>query len=137
MTLQIFIPAAPVPKGSSKMNYSFAKKRLIVAPDNGAKQAAFKNTAMPYFNQLMAGRKKLTGAVAVRATFYIQRPESVTRRLPCVKPDLDKYLRMLLDTCTERVWVDDGQVVKIDAVKEYATAQQPCGVDLKISEVEQ
>lgn len=136
MTIHLFIPAKPTPKGSTKLKYSYAKKRLIVAPDNGKAQQTFEDIATPYFNQAMAGKKKMTGAISLRARFYVQRPVSVTRRLPCVKPDLDKYLRMVLDVCTDRVWDDDGQVIAIDAAKEYTDVDQPCGVDLKISEVD-
>lgn len=133
--IRFFIPAAPTPKGSAKLKYSFRRKGMIVVPDNGEKQASFKAIALPVLNQAMAGKARLGGNVALKARYYVPRPVSVYRARPNVKPDLDKLLRMLLDVCTEAgVWNDDGQVVNIDAAKYYADDEHAIGVHVWIRE---
>lgn len=131
--ISLTIPAVPVPKGSTKMRH--VRGKLIVVPDNGEAQANFRNTAMPYINQAMAGKKLMTGPVALMARFYVPRPETVDRALPCVKPDLDKYTRCLCDVLTDRVWVDDGQVVDLDVKKLYASHEHTVGVVVMVMEV--
>ncbi len=141
MALRMFIPAAPVPKGSAKAFKHYRTGRIIVTQDNRGKQKTFQSIATPVINQAMTERAQMQGAVSVQARFYVPRPKTVTRKLPSVKPDLDKFLRMILDALSPQrgkggVWVDDGQVVSIVATKEYATADQPVGVDVMIQEVE-
>ncbi|MGH7347333.1 MAG: RusA family crossover junction endodeoxyribonuclease [Candidatus Rokuibacteriota bacterium] len=47
-----------------------------------------------------------------------------------MKPDLDKLVRAVLDACTALAFVDDGQVVALNAGKEYGNA---AGLDLSWS----
>lgn len=61
--------------------------------------------------------------VAVQIMVFVPRPKTVKRQLPCVKPDLDKMVRAILDSMKDAgVFADDGQVVKIWALKQYADA---------------
>lgn len=68
-------------------------------------------------------------AVSVQIVLYVPRPPSVPvrkRALPSVKPDLDKMIRAILDAMKDAlVYKDDGQVVKIWAIKQYAVAGVP------------
>lgn len=67
----------------------------------------------------------LTGPVHVDVVFYLPRPASAprSRRLPHVRPDLDKLVRAVLDALGSRtgagVFGDDGQVVTVSAAKQY------------------
>jgi hypothetical protein len=67
-----------------------------------------------------AGAKPIEGAIAIEATFRVRRPKTVKRDLPTVAPDLDKYLRGLLDALTGICYIDDSQVVDIKAKKVYS-----------------
>jgi len=72
-----------------------------------------------------------TGPVAVELEFSLPQPKSVpthrgrgkkrapVRSWPVSRPDLDKFVRAVLDALTLVVWVDDSQVVSIRASKEY------------------
>lgn len=73
------------------------------------------------------------GAWRCSMTFRVRRPASVKRASPTVMPDLDKYIRAILDALTGRVWIDDGQVVALTASKRYA--QEP-GCTIVVSRVE-
>jgi Holliday junction resolvase RusA-like endonuclease len=52
--------------------------------------------------------------------------------MPTVPPDLDKLIRAVLDGLTGVAYKDDGQVVKITAVKIYG---QKLGVQIGIMEI--
>lgn len=81
------------------------------------------------------------GACAVQIQFLVVRPASVSvakRPHPSVKPDLDKMIRATLDAMKEAgVYKDDGQVVKIWAVKSYGgdDPQSAPGAFITVSEV--
>lgn len=63
----------------------------------------------------------ITKACSVQIQFLMPKPVSVKRSLPSVRPDLDKLIRGVLDALKEAgVYKDDGQVVKIWAIKIYA-----------------
>lgn len=66
----------------------------------------------------------LDGAVRVEATFVFERPKSVKREHPSVRPDVDKLARALLDGITDAatVWKDDSQVIRLDVAKRYGQA---------------
>jgi Holliday junction resolvase RusA-like endonuclease len=61
----------------------------------------------------------LTGAVEIYLHFGIEKPKTVNRSEPSVKPDLDKYIRAVLDGLTGTAYADDQQVTYIEARKSY------------------
>lgn len=75
-------------------------------------------------------KEPLTGAVMVDITFYrsIQKSSSKAAKTakltgkvkPTVKPDLDNYIKAVLDGLNGLAWVDDSQIVNISATKEYS-----------------
>jgi Holliday junction resolvase RusA-like endonuclease len=70
-------------------------------------------------NAELSGYKPVQGAVKVEIDFIFNRPKSVTREFPTVAPDLDKLTRAVLDGLTGVAYVDDAQVILIQAVKTY------------------
>jgi crossover junction endodeoxyribonuclease RusA len=65
----------------------------------------------------------LAGALSMSVTFVLPRPKSAPKRRiwPEVKPDLDKLVRALCDALTQcGAWVDDAQLIHLNAVKRYA-----------------
>jgi crossover junction endodeoxyribonuclease RusA len=77
-----------------------------------------------------AGCKPITDPIEITMKFRIKRPKSVKRNYPTVAPDLDKYVRAVNDGLTGVAFVDDSQVIKILATKEYADIP---GVDIEVS----
>jgi crossover junction endodeoxyribonuclease RusA len=63
--------------------------------------------------------RPLEGAVLVEATFSLRAPATGKRRLPHVRPDIDKLARALLDGLTGPAFADDGQVVRLVCSKRY------------------
>jgi Holliday junction resolvase RusA-like endonuclease len=72
--------------------------------------------------------KLIEGPVGIKLDFYMLKPRTVKRDMPTVPPDLDKLIRAVLDALTGIVYLDDAQVVEIQATKSYG---EP-GLDLQI-----
>ena len=75
------------------------------------------------------GVKPLDGGVGIEITFRVRRPKTVKRDFPTVAPDLDKYIRGVLDALTGIGYGDDSQVIYIKAEKVYSDM---AGADIKI-----
>ena len=84
-------------------------------------------------NQLPDNFSPMTGPLRMEATFRRVRPKSKKKSdiWPTTRPDLDNYLKLILDCMNSVVFVDDSQLVSITAVKSYG---EP-GIDIIIEEV--
>lgn len=75
-------------------------------------------------------------ALSLTVVFYCARPESVkNRKYPAKRPDLENYLKLILDAANKVLWADDAQIVEIWARKVY-TKRIPRQV-LLVSEMEE
>ena len=72
--------------------------------------------------------------VKLSVTFYVKKPRSVPKKAkyPTVRPDLDQYLKLLLDALAKYVYDDDAQIVAIEALKVYDSYPH---IKLRIEEV--
>jgi len=114
----------PVPQGSMKVINGH------ILHSQGSALAVWRSTIA--LSARFAGAKPMEGAVAIEATFRVRRPKTVKREYPSVAPDLDKYVRALLDSLTGICYQDDSQVVDIKAKKVYS--DQP-GADIKCYQI--
>lgn len=64
-----------------------------------------------------------TGPVSVYCEFHCRRPK--TTKLDAPKPDIDNYLKSILDLLQPTVLKDDAQVEKLYAFKQWAEGE-PC-----------
>lgn len=119
------VPGVPVPQGSLRRG---GRGQVFYANDG----------ALMRWRELVADGCPIDaprdGAWRCTMTFRVRRPASVRRPAPTVMPDLDKYVRAILDALTGRVWIDDGQVVWLTASKRYA--DDP-GCSIVVSRVEE
>lgn len=67
----------------------------------------------------IAGCTPITGPIEIHMEFGYEKPKSVKREHPTVPPDLDKQVRSILDALTGVAYVDDSQVTRLTASKEY------------------
>ena len=84
------------------------------------------------FDQI--GQPLLTTPVAVVVTIDAEVPASWSKKRqaaalsgavrPTGKPDLDNYIKLLMDGLNKLAWVDDSQVVRLVASKRYGPAPQ-------------
>jgi Holliday junction resolvase RusA-like endonuclease len=76
----------------------------------------------------------LEGPVGVKMDFFLARPKSMQwKKRPMLRcwhdsrPDLDNFVKGVLDALNGILWEDDGQVVQMKAQKQIAAGgEQPC-----------
>ncbi len=126
----------PVPQGSMR---AFARRgRAVVTHSAPARLADWRQAIGWAAREAQRGPGLLAGAVAVRATFRLQRPGSVPPRKrphPSVRPDLDKLARSLLDALSGVVIGDDAQVCRLEVVKVYCTPGEAPGASVEVREL--
>ncbi len=75
--------------------------------------------------------KPLDGPLAARMCFYVNAPRATKLRHP--KPDIDNFVKGLLDACTKAgYWLDDSQVVHIFATKRWTHRGELEGLSLEV-----
>jgi len=135
-----FVPGVAQPKGSTKAFHRPGMRFPVVTSDNPRLKdwqhqvAAF--AGMAFKSRQDAPGEAFVGPVAVRAVFYLKRPQSLSRRVVhhVKKPDVDKLARALKDGLTGIAYGDDSQVVRLHVEKVYATAR--VGVDVTVEQVQ-
>jgi crossover junction endodeoxyribonuclease RusA len=122
----MFIEGTPAPQGS-KNAYQRGGRIVLVEASKNLKpwrekvRAAFIQAAADDDIYTMARIDKNMG-VGIYITFHLEKPKTVKRLWPTVKPDLDKLVRAILDAGTGVLWIDDAQVRFIEARKVYAVS---------------
>lgn len=117
-----FVPGVPQPKGSltPMANRHTGRIAMIEGRRPKARKAFAGWMKMVKLSALAAGVKPIAGPVSIDVTFIFPRPKSAKKRAyPCVKPDIDKLLRAVLDALTGVAYRDDGQVTHIGSRKLY------------------
>jgi len=68
------------------------------------------------------------------AIFYRQKPQSAAKKLkqPIARPDLDNYLKTLLDALNKFAYSDDSQIVEIHTKKAFAEIGTPPRIEFTL-----
>jgi Holliday junction resolvase RusA-like endonuclease len=111
----------PVPQGSMKVINGH------ILHSQGSALAVWRSTIA--LSARFAGAKPVDGAIGIEIIFRVKRPKTVKRDYPTVAPDLDKYIRGVLDSLTGIGYIDDSQVIDINAKKVYSDTP---GADIKL-----
>jgi len=111
----------PVPQGSMKVINGH------ILHSQGSALAVWRSTVA--LSARFAGAKPVEGAIGIEIVFRVRRPKTVKRDYPTVAPDLDKYIRGVLDALTGIAYLDDSQVIDIKAEKVYSDM---AGADIKV-----
>lgn len=125
-----FVAGIPIPQGS-KTAYVVGK-RAVLTDANKKLLKPWRAEVTRIARAVWLDRVRIEDvAVRVEATFVFERPKSVKRPAPSVKPDVDKLARALLDGITDSgIWKDDSQVTDLHVEKVYGAAP---GVHVVIS----
>jgi Holliday junction resolvase RusA-like endonuclease len=67
----------------------------------------------------------LAEPLVLTCTVFIQRPKSVTRKFPEVKPDLSNYIKGIEDAMNGIVYTDDSKIVDYGSCRKRYTDSQP------------
>lgn len=108
------VTGLPVPQGSMKVINGH------IIHSQGSALASWRSQVA--LEAKKAGAKPHLEPVEMDLLFTMPRPKTVTRDYPSVAPDLDKLIRAVLDALTSVAYRDDGQVVTINAQKQYGEA---------------
>lgn len=139
-SVHVFIPGDPAPQGSKRR----VGKGVMVESSK---------RVQPWradVRQALEGQQRLTGPIAITATFIVRRPaahygsgrnaavlKTSAPLLPTSRRhgDIDKLCRSTLDAIVSAGTIpDDDMVVTLHARKRYAEADQPTGCLLTITE---
>lgn len=125
--IQFEIPSAPVPKARPR---TVSGKGGFVRTYTPAKTVNYEMVVKNYAKIAMDGRPPLTGPVQLSCSFYLPIPKSWSKTkkadalagklLPISRPDIDNYIKAVLDAANEIVVRDDSQVVALVSKKQYS-----------------
>lgn len=77
--------------------------------------------------------------LGVYMRFYCKRPKKLGKGdavLKLTKPDVDNYIKLVLDACNDAlIWHDDSQVVEVLAQKWYCADYQEPQIQIQVSEI--
>ncbi len=118
---KFIIPGEPVAKGRPKLSrYGTYTPKKTKEYEKHIREEWKKN----------GYKEPLRGAIKVDIIFHKGVPKSDSKAVrmkkilgqikPTVKPDLDNYIKAVLDGLNGLAWVDDSQIVEITASKEYS-----------------
>lgn len=81
--------------------------------------------------KLPFGFEVLDEAIGISVIFKFQKPKKMPkgRIYPSVRPDIDNYLKSVLDALNGVLWKDDGLIVVVVAKKIYS---DEAGIDLSL-----
>jgi crossover junction endodeoxyribonuclease RusA len=137
--VEFYAPGAPQPQGNKTAMVRGGRAVLVEGRRTKARNAfqEWRATVRICADRARGDAEQLTGPVHVRVHFAVPKPKSApkTKRLMAVKrPDLDKYIRAVLDAVGEaQVWHDDSQVVHLEASKDYPGVDGRTGVWVRIT----
>ena len=122
--LNIVIPFAPVAKARARSVITKHNKIRHYTPQ---KTKVFENAISVFARQVI--KKPYVCPIRLNCTFYIETPKSWSKKkrlealegriLPTSRPDLDNYVKAVLDGLNEILYNDDSQVIEISARKKY------------------
>ena len=128
VSLFVFVPGVPAPQGSKR---HVGNGRMI---ESSAAVGPWRERVALVAHNAMGGLAPMTGPVTVVLTFWLPRPKSAKAGAQATKrPDLDKLVRAVLDALTGIAFIDDSQVVRIDAGKALTGPDSPnpgCEIDV-------
>lgn len=135
-TLQFTVLGPPVPKGRPRSRLVKNKGSgpdfiSVYTPD---KTAHYENCVRDEAAKLGSYFGPLIPLLVVM-TFYVERPKSLPRKIksPVKKPDIENYMKSVLDALEGIIYYNDAQVVRVVADKFYGS---PPRTEIEVRDIE-
>jgi len=135
LIIDIKIPLEPGAKGRPR----FGQGGRVYTPTTTRQ---FELAVANYAFDAMTGRTPVEGAIEVQATFLLKRHRvklyKKKARHPYwskTRPDLENYLKAVLDAMDNIVYVDDGQVSRIVSEKYHVGGDQVPHIHIQVWEL--
>lgn len=132
--VEFWVLGEPAPKGSTKSFYIKKLGRTVTTAGNRntkmwEQRVATEGQRMEMERAFYTNDKNVSYEVEME--FFFPRPRSIPKKRTemCVRPDLDKLERAVLDGLTDVLIGDDARVVSIKSSKKYGS---PPGAKIKI-----
>ncbi len=126
--IEFFVPGPPVPQPRPRV-YRGATGGVRTVSNTG-KVKAYKQV-VALCARVACGPVPFPDPVQVSLLFLMARPKRLRgkdREWHWCTPDIDNMIKSTLDALKGICWVDDGQVCRLLARKQYAAKGEPCGV---------
>ena len=94
------------------------------------KSKDFDTELKDYLKQVWGRRELLDIPVSLEIEFQLPKPK-VKRDLPAVKPDIDNYVKAVMDCLNKTILKDDGAVCDLIARKRYRKDGFPSMINIK------
>lgn len=118
--IELFVHGEPVAQGRPRFRQFKGK-----GPDAKSFVSTYDpSTSRGWKAEIAKAAKNVTPFIpgiplSMKLVFYLPKPKSVKRLYPIVKPDLDNFIKAVMDALKD-IWGDDCQVIQISAGKRYA-----------------
>lgn len=123
VTLYFEVPPVAKQRARVARGWAYTPKKTVEF-ENSVKALALSQWKLPQWR----------GPISVSITFVLPRPKARSKESwVSVRPDLDNYVKAVLDALNEVVWDDDGQVAELYATKRYETGDMSPRIVVKIS----
>jgi len=133
MNVSFTVPGEPVAQGRPRITTINGRARAF----DPKKSRSYKAVVSDRAENAMKCRAPIEGAVDLSVTAYFTCPKSRHRKRtpraqePRVqRPDIDNVVKAIKDAMTGIVWLDDSQVVRLQALKFTAAQGEPPKVEV-------
>ena len=120
-TVVLHLPIAPVPASRPRVSKW--------GTYYGKTYSAFRKEAAKVIDAELEN-DPLEGGLEVSLWFFCKKPKTTRREEP--RGDVDNYIKAILASCNGKVWVDDDQILRLNAQKRWADERGP-RIELVIS----
>lgn len=134
MSTQTFhIPWEPTAKGRPRFARAGTTVRTYTPEPTRHAEAAIRHLLVA----AKAKRYDEGAPLRVSLRFNVARPASAPKRVrhPAKRPDLDQYVKLMLDAGNGILWPDDAQIVELWASKGFAFEGTPPSITLVVEEI--
>ena len=129
------IPGKPVPMGRPRVTMKRGKTWTYNPAECEQYKKKIKTFALKWAVKNNWFPVAKPDAVKMEVHVRLDRPKSIKRSLPTVTPDLDNFLKIVMDALNNITYEDDGQVCLIGCSKKYCKIDEKPHVEVVVERV--